>query len=99
MGVGSWKGICLPWRGRCGADLHLIDTYFNMQFVCAGRPYPRPNFSVPDTFTMVLGLEAGSLAFKVDNTYLGPAFSGLKGPLYPIISTVWGNSEVTLVYR
>ena len=48
---------------------------------------------------MVLDLEAGSLAFKVDNTYLGPAFSGLKGPLYPVISTVWGNSEVSLVYR
>ena len=65
----------------------------------SGRPYPRPNFSVPDTFTMVLDLEAGSLAFKVDNTYLGPAFYGLKGPLYPVISTVWGNSEVSLVYR
>ena len=48
---------------------------------------------------MVLDLEAGSLAFKVDNTYLGPAFSGLKGPLYPVISSVWGNSEVTLIYR
>ena len=48
---------------------------------------------------MVLDLEAGSLAFKVDNTYLGPAFYGLKGPLYPVISTVWGNSEVSLVYR
>ena len=48
---------------------------------------------------MVLDLEAGSLAFKVDNTYLGPAFTGLKGPLYPVISTVWGNSEVSLFYR
>ena len=65
----------------------------------SGRPYPRPNFTVPDTFTMVLDLEAGSLAFKVDDTYLGPAFSGLKGPLYPVISSVWGNSEVTLIYR
>ena len=25
--------------------------------------------------------------------------SKLKGPLYPVISTVWGNSEVSLVYR
>ena len=65
----------------------------------SGRPYPTPNFTVPDTFTMVLDLEAGSLAFKVDDTYLGPAFSGLKGPLYPVISSVWGNSEVTLIYR
>ena len=48
---------------------------------------------------MVLDLESGSLAFKVDNMYLGPAFTGLKGPLYPVISTVWGNSEVSLVYR
>ena len=98
-GVHSWGwdlGRASAYHGGEGVNLQLNRLLI---FVYAGRPYPRPNFSVPDTFTMVLDLEAGSLAFKVDNTYLGPAFSGLKGPLYPVISTVWGNSEVSLVYR
>ena len=101
-GVHSWGwdlGRASAYHGGEGMHLSISDWCKLLQFVCLGRPYPRPNFSVPDTFTMVLDLEAGSLAFKVDNTYLGPAFSGLKGPLYPVISTVWGNSEVSLVYR
>jgi len=48
-----------------GWDLGRASAYHEGE----GRPYPRPNFSVPDTFTMVLDLEAGSLAFKADNTY------------------------------
>jgi len=93
---------CVGYRSLVGSGVHSwgwdlgrASAYHGGE----GRPYPRPNFSVPDTFTMVLDLEAGSLAFKVDNTYLGPAFYGLKGPLYPVISTVWGNSKVSLVYR
>ena len=64
-----------------------------------GSAYPNPGMAAPDTFTMVLDLEAGTLAFSANNIYLGTAFSGLKGPLYPVISSVWGNSEVTLIYR
>jgi len=93
---------CVGYRSLVGSGVHSwgwdlgrASAYHGGE----GRPYPRPNFTVPDTFTMVLDLEAGSLAFKVDDTYLGPAFSGLKGPLYPVISSVWGNSEVTLIYR
>ena len=48
---------------------------------------------------MVLDLEAGTLAFSANNTYLGTAFSGLKGPLFPVVSGTWGYSEVALVYR
>jgi len=104
VGVANSEQVlhCVGYRSLVGSGVHSwgwdlgrASAYHGGE----GRPYPRPNFSVPDTFTMVLDLESGSLAFKVDNTYLGPAFSGLKGPLYPVISTVWGNSEVSLVYR
>ena len=64
-----------------------------------GSAYPNPGMAAPDTFTMVLDLEAGTLAFSANNTYLGPAFSGLKGPLFPVVSGTWGYSEVALVYR
>ena len=95
-GAGTWGGPLLITEERVGFSAPLSRMLMGK---LSGRPYPTPNFTVPDTFTMVLDLEAGSLAFKVDDTYLGPAFSGLKGPLYPVISSVWGNSEVTLIYR
>ena len=100
-GVHSWGwdlGRASAYHGGEGRNVDFT-KYALLWFDYPGRPYPRPNFVVPDTFTMVLDLESGSLAFKVDNMYLGPAFTGLKGPLYPVISTVWGNSEVSLVYR
>ena len=55
--------------------------------------------AAPDIFTMILDLEAGTLAFSANNIYLGTAFSGLKGPLFPVVSSSWGYSEVALVYR
>ena len=41
--------------------------------------------------------QAGTLAFEASGQYLGVAFSGLKAggqPLFPCVSTVWGNSQV-----
>ena len=67
--------------------------------ISLGTTYPNPGVAAPDTFTMVLDLEAGTLAFSANNTYLGTAFSGLKGPLFPVVSSSWGYSEVALVYR
>ena len=33
---------------------------------------------------------------KIDNDFLGVAFSGLRGEeLYPIVSAVWGHCEVS----
>lgn len=68
------------------------------------RRYPEGvggSYLVPDSFHMILDMDAGSLSFSVDGCYLGPAFKGLRAagePLYPTISTVWGNAEVTLLY-
>lgn len=57
------------------------------------------NFSVPNTFLMVLDMDEGTLSYVVDGQYLGVAFGGLKGKkLYPMISAVWGHCEVTLKY-
>lgn len=57
------------------------------------------NFTVPDSFLMVLDMDEGTLSYVVDGQYLGVAFGGLKGKkLYPMISAVWGHCEVTLKY-
>lgn len=44
-------------------------------------------------------MDEGTLAFIVDNKYLGVAFRGLKGrKLHPIVSAVWGHCEITMKY-
>jgi len=67
-----------------------------------GLAYPRDlddKLRVPDSFYMILDMDRGTLAFQVDNDFLGVAFSGLRGEeLYPIVSAVWGHCEVTLTY-
>jgi len=70
----------------------------------AGITYPAilksdENFTVPDSFYVVLDMDEGTLAFVVDGQYLGVAFRGLKGKkLYPIVSAVWGHCEITMKY-
>lgn len=40
-----------------------------------------------------------TLAFDINGKYFGVAFRDLPdGPLYPAISSVYGNSEISLVY-
>ncbi len=56
-------------------------------------------FSQADCLKLLLDMDAGTLAFMVDDTYLGVAFTGLRGhTLYPIISVVWGHCEVQIRY-
>lgn len=68
----------------------------------AGVPYPSnvpDRLKVPTSFYMIMDMDKGTLSYQVGNDYLGVAFSGLKGKeLYPIVSAVWGNCEVTLRY-
>lgn len=67
-----------------------------------GVSYPRDvdeKLRVPETFYMLLDMDRGTLAFQVNNDFLGVAFSGLRGEeLFPIVSAVWGHCEVTLTY-
>ena len=57
-------------------------------------------FLVPDKFLVVLDMDEGTLAYIVDGQYLGVAFADLKdkGPLYPMVSSVWGHCEITMRY-
>ncbi|XP_074595091.1 protein gustavus-like [Brevipalpus obovatus] len=69
-----------------------------------GRAYPNQrqddNYMVPDTFLVILDMDEGTLAFMVENRYLGVAFRGLRGKkLYPIVSAVWGHCEITMKYH
>lgn len=60
---------------------------------------PDESFVLPDSLTVILDMDEGTLSFMVDGQYLGVAFRGLKGKrLYPIVSAVWGHCEVSIRY-
>ena len=47
----------------------------------------------------MLDMDEGVMGFVVEGSYLGPAFSGLRGKkLFVIVSAVWGHCEVTMKY-
>lgn len=49
---------------------------------------------------MLLDMDEGTLEFDLEGVYLGIAFSGLPRNtcLYPAISAVYGNTEISLIY-
>ena len=55
-------------------------------------------WAVPDEFHMILDMDAGTLAWFADGQYLGISHRGIQGELFPMVSTVWGHCEVSLVY-
>lgn len=57
-------------------------------------------FQIGEKITVILDMEDNTLAFERDYEYLGVAFRGLpQTRLYPSISAVYGNTEVTMVYK
>jgi len=87
-----------------GWDLGRLKTFHNNQPTSTSL-YPstvthQHQWSVPDIFTMILDMDRGSLGFAVGDQFLGWAHHNLKshGPLYPMVSTVWGQCEVKLRY-
>jgi len=87
-----------------GWDLGRLKTFHNNQ-PSSTSLYPstvthQHQWSVPDIFTMILDMDRGSLGFAVGDQFLGWAHHDLKsqGPLYPMVSTVWGQCEVKLRY-
>ena len=57
-------------------------------------------WTVPDTFTMVLDMDSGKLGFVVGDQFLGWSHCDVKSGkvVFPIVNTVWGHCEVQLRY-
>eukprot|EP00092_Neocalanus_flemingeri_P008647 GFUD01009316.1.p1 GENE.GFUD01009316.1~~GFUD01009316.1.p1 ORF type:complete len:719 (-),score=167.90 GFUD01009316.1:112-2268(-) len=57
-------------------------------------------WTVPDTFNMVLDMDSGSLGYIVGDQFLGWAHTSVKSGerVFPVVSTVWGHCEVKLKY-
>jgi len=56
-------------------------------------------WSVPESFYLIIDMEEGTLSFAGDDRWYGHAFSGLEGDtVFPAVSTVWGHAEVLIKY-
>lgn len=57
------------------------------------------SLQIGERIRVILDMEDKTLAFERGYEFLGVAFRGLpKACLYPAVSAVYGNTEVTLVY-
>ena len=88
-----------------GWDLGRKKAYHNSTANEGGTNYPptithHHQWTVPDTFNMVLDMDSGNLGFVVGNQFLGWSHTNVKSGqmVYPIVSTVWGHCEVKLKY-
>jgi len=98
----GYKRLVGSTSNSWGWCLKSLRCYHDSPKYRRGVTYPRDvteETVVPDTFYMILDMDRGTLAFQVEEDFLGIAFSGLRGiELFPIVSAVWGHCEVTLTY-
>jgi len=87
-----------------GWDLGRKKAYHNSR-ANEGNNYPptithHHQWTVPDTFNMVLDMDSGYLGFVVGDQFLGWSHTNVKSGerVFPIVSTVWGHCEVKLRY-
>ncbi|CAH0389420.1 unnamed protein product [Bemisia tabaci] len=58
-----------------------------------------PKYQVGERIRVILDCETNTLSFEKNHEFLGVAFKGLPPKkLYPSVSAVYGNTEVSMVY-
>ena len=81
---------------------NLVENHLVHDGHCVGT-YPRlnnaPRYQTGDRLRIILDCESQTLAFERDYEFLGIAFYSLpRKPLYPAVSAVYGNTEISMVY-
>ena len=81
---------------------NLVDNRLLHNGDCHGN-YPllnnSPKYQTGERLRVILDCEDNTLSFERNYEFLGVAFRGLPNkPLYPAISAVYGNTEVSMVY-
>lgn len=93
LALGLPAGLCFTFVSpfEC-ADSFYVFFFFSL------HP-PLLYFQIGERIRVILDMEDKTLAFERGYEFLGVAFRGLpKVCLYPAVSAVYGNTEVTLVY-
>jgi len=101
--------ICSQYLPLLGATRHgwgwnLVDNVLLHEALSRGN-YPLSNYApryqyqIGETLRLVLNSDNGTLHFEKDNVFLGIAFRNLpRTKLYPTVSLVYGETEVSIVY-
>lgn len=83
-------------------DINLLVSFKNVFIIwhfcnLAMRNYVFPQ--IGERIRVILDMDDKTLAFERGFEFLGVAFRGLpKACLFPAVSAVYGNTEVTMVY-
>ncbi|CAG5021988.1 unnamed protein product [Parnassius apollo] len=98
---------CQGYVGLLGSDeqswgWNLVDNHLLHNGETQGH-YPRlnncPKYQVGERIRVILDCERRTLSFERSYEFLGVAFRGLpRRRLYPTVSAVYGNTEVSMVY-
>ena len=99
----GYKGMLGDTANSWGWDLGRKQALHAGQHTAGGSLFPFSlshyhQWTIPDEFHMILDMDAGTLAWFADNQYLGVSHRGIQGEVFPMVSTVWGHCEVSLVY-
>ena len=83
-----------------GLDIkNLVSRHNNEDEIKFPRTFNDSDYKMPVTFRVMLDMDEGKLGFEAEGQYIGTAFEGLNGLcLYPSVSAVYGNTEVSLIY-
>lgn len=99
--AGGYQSLVGSTEDSWGWDLGRKKAFHSGQSV----PFPpsishHHQWTVPDTFHMVLDMDRGRLSFLAAGELLGASHTELPAGqiLYPVVSTVWGHCEVKLRY-
>lgn len=82
---------------------NLVDNHLLHNGDCHGN-YPllnnAPKYQTGERLRVILDSDDNTLSFERNYEFLGVAFRGLprEKPLYPAVSAVYGNTEVSMVY-
>jgi len=81
---------------------NLVDNHLLHNGQCYGS-YPLlnnpPKYQTGQRLRVILDCDEATLSFEHNYAFLGVAFRGLPNkPLYPAVSAVYGNTEVSMVY-
>ena len=98
---------CHGYVGLLGSDdqswgWNLVDNHLLHNGDTQGN-YPQlnnaPKYQVGERIRVILDCENSTLSFERGYEFLGVAFRGLPNIyLYPAVSAVYGNTEVSMVY-
>lgn len=91
---------CLRHDGKVVEEVSNVRELSSCRYIFEFLFSPPQTVSIGNKIGLTLDMDIGMLEFDINGRYVPAKFTNLPKdqPLYPSISAVYGNSEVTLIY-